>query len=373
MPHVVTNVQPVEWEAEQVYSEESGEKHDIIIRALNPDNLREVEEVVDLFTRDYGMSYPFKHVYDPSFWYSKQDEASEQENLISIVAVDDRRFVAHMGLRHEPGTGRIEMQLPAIHPAYRKQVFHMSRLFWRCILEQGKRQNWRLIYHHSLLAYPISQVVASKCFHSDTVAILPNSTPASKYRLLGVKKRTGRASLLINYNVLNERRVTPRVLHVPQHHAGMIEEIYQPLKLYRIFKTTQGAEQAVEPGETSGYEHGLSATVNESLNLQNLSIVPSELRTRDEGLERVFELGREDKNQLFVHVALTDPGCPKFCNTLESNGFRFCGVLPEAPAGDFIIFGKFENTDIKDVALYSPKAKALRNYMLTADRGRKFH
>lgn len=147
----------------------------LTVRATNPDNRIEASKLVELFTNAYGPSYFAKQVYDLDFWYAQDtEELSIREELISIIAEDNSRFVGHLALHKPPASGIVHLMLPAIHPAYRKYVFHLSRIFWRFVERLAERQDWQLLYHLTHVSHPVSQLVAAKCFRSLEVALLPN-------------------------------------------------------------------------------------------------------------------------------------------------------------------------------------------------------
>jgi hypothetical protein len=361
-----TELQPVAWEPKNVFSEETGKEEDIVIRALNPDNRREVEMLVELFVKNFGTSYPFQQVYDHEFWAAKSDDIENSDDgLISIVGVDEKRFVAHLALRPEKTYGRVEMLLPAIHPSYRKQVFKMSRLFWRCILEQAKRQNWSLIYHYSLISHPVSQLVSAKCFHSDPVLFLPNYIPSNQYRMTGMWRPNDQTSILVMYNVLQETAIEPVTLYPPVRHARMIEKIYQPLKLNRSFKILNENETSIlQFGKNISLHDSASSTFCiERFNLCHLMLTPSKLPSLEYAFDRIKEYTQNSEKKLFIHIALDDILCPILSKALELKGYKFCGALPLQDKHDYIVFGKFEHTDVKDLVLYSDQAKALRDYL----------
>lgn len=411
MAHSAGNLQAVEWEDDADYllggelSAVRSGQDEIVIRALNPDNAREAEELVELFQKNYGLSYPFQEVYNPHFWNSRVDvDEDVEESLVSIVAVDDKRFVGHMALRKEPGSTRMEMLFPAVHPVYRKKVFNMSRLFWRCILESARRQEWKVIYHYSLLSYPISQVVSAKCFRSDTVALLPSTTLAGQYRSLGIKRQSGRASFLVMYNMLRDTTIFPKMLYTPAEHAGMIEELYQPLKLNRNFrKHSEPVLQYTQQlhGQSHGSDNHLenvqmgngtyAVTIHPSpslskprnnvltpfslrqdpvLNHTFLTIHPSDLSSFSQVAEQVEDFRKTQPNQLFVLIALDDPECPSLVGELETFGYRFSGILPEVCQRDYLVFSEYQPDELKGLALYSPGSKILRNYMVSFAPGR---
>ncbi len=358
MSQIDSHHQTSPWEASSPPVDEAEHDEDLVIRALNPDNRRDTEQLIDLFFRSYGSSYPYKQVYEESFWLN---EAEDSDELISIVAIDDKRFVAHIALKPDRDRSRVEMLFSAIHPAYKKQVFKMSRLFWRCIYEQGKRHQWNVLYHYNFISHPMSQLVAAKCYRSETVALLPNYVPPHQYRATGMWRPNDRTSLLVMYNMLKDNSLHPLEIFPPTQHRKITETLYHSLGLNR---------QIVLNSATTGkklnryaQDDGIEMSCVDHFELCHLTVTPSALPNENYLVQRLGELGGDSRKKLFLHVALDDPRAPQICNLLELLGYRFCGILPLANNHDYMVYGKFEVNDLKDLTLYSPRAQSLRKYM----------
>ena len=65
-------------------------------RAVNSDNHLDAVRLVKLFESHYGVNFPFKRVYETDFWSHRLHNRPSVENLTSIVAVQEEKFIAHL-------------------------------------------------------------------------------------------------------------------------------------------------------------------------------------------------------------------------------------------------------------------------------------
>lgn len=338
----------------------------LAIKAVNPDNFREAGQLVELFTAAYGTSYFHKQVYDPHFWFAKDGTEEEEPQLTSIVALDENRFIGHLALKGAGEPGINQLLLPAVHPAYRKQVFEMSRVFWQCVESMARRQGWRLVYHFSHVAHPISQVVAAKCFRSVEVALIPNYILPARYHVMGMRRCKLRTSLVAMYNVFDTSALPTLTIYPPEHHADIIRELYYPLRLDRVFKQGADASPWRSPSHVGRQDgHSPSPLEAREFELDKLTIIPSQITNIEQLLRVAAEASKTRGRRLFIQIALDDPYCALTCRALESYGYRFCGVLPLLGGRDYILYSEFENEELEALTLYSHRAKALRAYLIS--------
>ncbi len=377
-PNNAAALNPVEWTPQLLLSSDTDEEQRIFIRAVNYDNNREVEQLVELFALHYGGSYPYRSVYSPDFWqqHSPQGQLSQGFNdvvdleqsrsLTSIVAVHGARFIAHLAVRSDLASGCSEVVFVALHPDFKKQIFRLGELFWEFMLEQARRQSWKLIFHYNLLSNPRAQVVASRCFHATEMALIPNLVSHARLKSGESAPRHERFSLLAMYHQLQPLPETVTI-YPPERHLRIIGELYKPLKLQRRIG---GPRPAAHTGnctdccESTSVLHG---SHQEQLGLYELDIEPSTVLCIAQVLDDLDSLAKtieRENRRLCVRVALDDPDCPSFCAALEKSGFRFCGILPIIDHHDRVIYTRFDPAELSVLQLVTERARALRDYMV---------
>lgn len=115
------------------------------IRALSSDNACDVTRVIELFRAHYAERYPLKAVYSQKFWESEED-ADFLNELTSVVILLEGEIVAHWAIRRSPAKRALEVLHPAMHPAFRDQVFQLNQMFWDHINQMAARQKLRVMY-----------------------------------------------------------------------------------------------------------------------------------------------------------------------------------------------------------------------------------
>ncbi|MCB0360155.1 MAG: GNAT family N-acetyltransferase, partial [Bdellovibrionales bacterium] len=334
------------------------------VRASNRDNRPEAEQIADLFFKHYGANFPVPSVYDPNFWSARDVECREEqpaERLTSIVAVHGERVIGHIALRRTRGSDEIELMYPALHPAYRRQLFSLSRRFWRCVTDIGSRQGWTLAFHYSLLSHPMWQLVANKCFSSVEMAVLPNS---SKQGFVLGPCQSSRSPLLVMINTFPEASRNAKRLHCPEHHRKFIEKLYRPLGLMRDFSSSpvRGVRANGVPAPL------ISPRVihKEGFGLYRLLLTPHDDLTPAMIERALSELSEEKLRRTCIEVSLEHAACPLVAGLVESMGFRMSGVLPGIEGRDSLLYALYDDSDLADLTLYSARAKYIRGYCLSA-------
>jgi len=346
------------------------------VRAVNRDNHYDVERLVELLETHYGNRYPSHKIYDPDYWSGSHEALENIDDLLGVIVVDGERFVAHIAIKHHQNRRHVEVLLPAIDPDYRNQLSKISHLFWKCIKEQAIRQNWSIVLHYALLQHPLSQVIVTKCFQFKETAIIPGAGCHAGSNGFSGKHAAGSTSLL-TYNVLSMSEDRLVRLHLPTQHASIIQELYQPFHLNRVFvdgsphdeKTPGEPYQVVfaSNGRGNSGEPGFSLFFVEHLLLYHLSLCPQAVISRERALNyiRLINDFIEQKGQkLCLRIALDDPECPDYSKLVEDMGYRFCGIQPMVNGHDFVLFSRFEDNEIEKLSLYTKRAKKLRNYLL---------
>ncbi len=335
-------------------------RSDIAITAVNHDNRRNAEQLSDLFRRCYGASYPAKEVYDPEHWYSPDNDCFNAELgrcMTSMVAAHGNRIVAHMALRHEPHSRRIEFLYPAIHPAYRKRVFEFCRLFWNTISDLAERQQWELVYFYNVLAHPMWQLVANKCFNSIETAIIPASINGGSF----ARRQDSRSSFLVMYNIFGAKHASPRPFFAPREHREFIASQFESAGLLRI-PGSSSADFKFHSSPELGTD-GASLVHKEGFGIYSVLVDPEKLRGLAEIDGCTQQLSQKQKERCILSIALDSEFAPEVCRYATENGYRFCGVQPLDYGRDRVIYSKFDPACLSSISLYSPHAKRLRDYL----------
>ena len=334
---------------------------EFVIRAISNDNHRDAERTAELFRQSYLTSYPVGDVYNPDFWLADPTnlDADELTPITSVVAVHRNRFVAHLGLKRRPLSETVEIVFPAIHPVYRAHVFTLSRLLWQSIEEQARRQRWHAIFHFSLMTHPMWQLIAAKCFGSQHVAIVPNERATA----VGIRRPESRRSFLIMFNTFNTSAIPRLVLYPPDRHADLLMKMYESLRIPRTFRRA-GADLSPQLVQNDMALEAPEMLKKMECNVQLLSLEAHHLCEGKALAATLSNVSRSDRTSTIIRVPLESPLCPSFCEYLEEQGMRLCGLLPMVNGTDSILYGAYEDSALDDLTLYSRDAKALRSYLL---------
>ncbi|MCB0325639.1 MAG: hypothetical protein KDD69_18785 [Bdellovibrionales bacterium] len=345
----------------------------LFIRALNNDNHHDATRLSDLFRHHYADNHPFRNVYDPNFWVHSRRSKIEPGGLISLVAEEDGKFIAHLGLDHNPLTNAVQVMLPAIHPRYKTAVFSIIRQFWAHIERHAARQQWSVVFGYNLSVQPLLQLLSAKCYHCEATALMPCSRVSYGFD----RKETiadPNSTMLVMCNVLHPGQSESTVLHPPGAHARKVRALYDAIGLRRTFHDVEASStfrEAVHTGQKWEQRKGFFARHLKRFGLFQLRVMPSAVSDQNAThalIDRIESQRTEKRHRLSIQVALDDPRCPEFSQELERRGYRFCGVLPLIALHDYIVFAKFDDSEIRRLTLYTEASKALRDYMLNSTR-----
>ncbi len=355
---------------------EAEEDGTLQLRALNIDNHVDAVRLVNLFQSHYLTDHPFKRVYQTDFWSTSMQTRFDYHGIVSMVAVKGEEFVAHLAYDCNPASGAVQLLLPAVHPSHRTRIFPLIRSFWRRLEQTAQRQNWRMVFTYNLTSQPLLQLLAAKCFHCETAALLP--CPACCREADSANGDTFRcSSVLVMCNVLQHNAASRQVLYPPEKHAAIIKEILDSLQLPRSFGRDDGENQLYAHDQLDLFPDHMTAEkpaklfgvqTLKSLGIYMVQINPEGLAEPEKAWELIDRLGHAPKTKnktLVVRVAMDDSRCPLFCRDLEERGFRFCGVFPMIDGHDYVAYSQFDNARIKRLTLYTERSKSLREYMLS--------
>jgi hypothetical protein len=353
--------------------EESAES--FYTRALNNDNHIDAVRLVKLFERHYGREHPYQKVYETDFWSTSMQTRLDNKGMVSIVAVRDDEFIGHLAFDHNPETGAAQLLLPAIDPEHRNKLFPMIRAFWRHIEQTAQRQQWKLITTFNLTSQPLLQLLAAKCFHCETTALLPSTGCIEQSDGIPNAETLQCSSVVVMFHIIQHHSLDSHILYPPLHHAEKVKEIMDGFNLPRVYALDyNGAEDAESGSDLSsaaacsiGDAKGFSLQSLKRLGIHVLQINPAALCNLPAAaslIERLENAPKIRRNTLIVQVAMDSPKCPALCEQLEERGYRFCGVSPLTGGHDFVAYARFEDAVIKRPTLYTERSKSLREYML---------
>ena len=329
------------------------------IKALNPDNLFEIEQLIQLYLRSYGNSYPHKGVYSSSYWIGQSRSLLRSQKFVNLAEYRNRKMVGHLGLRLDPAHGGAEIISLAVDPADRQNIFQTARQAWQLLERQAARHACRSIHFFCPLKHPALQVLARKCFHCWESAILPgylHSVPLP-WSSFGEKKEVG---VVVMQNFLQPELKPPLPIYPPERHFGMISHLYQTLGPNRDLRSAGTSPLKVEP---AGPASGIEVEYRRRYRAYHISIMPSQAPLS--GLEECLQrLGQTSDARIYLQVRLDNQNCPGICSFIESLGYHFCGVMPELKGHDYVIYARVDPTAALDEGLYSQHAKQLWKYIL---------
>ncbi len=341
------------------------------IRSLNHDNQVEINRLVNLYERTYDHSYPFQNVYNPNFWARQGESLSRSRKHIDILAVDGQSFVGHLGFRLDKLTRFSELAFIALAPENRGKIFSISRAAWKTFLRVAHHQNCRGVYHYCPISHPATQIISVKCFNTKELAILPGYIPASNIINQAITSDKGRISVLAMHSQLSADPSSSEVLYPPDCHRQFIERLYASISYPVRFAQTENLQctknklhsSAVESLKSSLSPKGMRVEYRRRFAVCNVFLQPSSIVSLSEVLASVKNLMGQQK-QVYLLLALDDPRCAPFCQSLEYSGFRFSGILPPIAGCHYIIYSVFSNETLQNLVLYSAQAKDLRSYLI---------
>jgi hypothetical protein len=325
------------------------------IKAINGDNEVQINQLVKLFERVYGDTFPIKSVYDAQFW-----KTHIGSRFVSLGAFREGQLIAHLAACPDNDNPRhIQMCFPICSPAHCHLVASLGSSAWKFFQRQAVRQDWEMIYYFVLGNVPDMQLLADRVFCSSEVAFCPEYFPATNLRPRGVRESQLFASGERSHIAITQRVLRPqgksKSLHVPDRHREMVQHLYHPLKLKREFLSSSQVVEFTFPADAEGFERNYF---------------------RETGVEHIFvqpglassntpqsTFSRPGVDTCYMFVNMEDPTCPEFCDRIEAAGYRFCGVLPLVKNRDSIIFYRGKGLSIgKEEMFFSPRSRMLASY-----------
>lgn len=336
----------------------------IKIKALSPDNAVAIRGLIRLFSHVYGGTFPVKGVYDPAFW-----AAQLGKRFVSIVAEDGGDIVAHLAV-HRDGTNPVDsfISLAVIDPAYRHSTNEIAQEAGAMIRGLARRQGWCSCTAFVYEDVRAMQAISDSIVRSKEVAILPGYLPASPVKARGERlshkrfhaERGSRRHGLVTQRIFNPATVAPLTIYVPDRHREICRLLYAPLGLERRMAPNS-------PGHSGVVSTGaIERSYHRGLGTYHTFVTPSGVSSHT-SLE---PNGWDGSKALFVYADLGDPRCPDFAESLENQGYRFCGIVPLVRGRDSIVFFKETEPYLDRTPFESPRARMLSRYIETYDIAR---
>lgn len=293
------------------------------LRPLNPDNLNEVTQLVNLFRQIDD--YPIKNVYQPQFWTKHAGS-----RFISIQIFDDKDLIGHFALSYEK-TKRSVVQLGLIAILGNSKSFQAKVISEiKTLLQQvSDRQKFEIIYSFVFEQNSLAQRLATE-LGLITSAICPSYVIASDAE---------RLSISICQKVINP----PEKLKVftPNAHHEIIKKIYNTIKIDREISSTATISKKLK----SDQHAAIQSRYFQANLVEHIFVRPSLLNKKFD----ISQPADQQKQALsrYIFVNAHDPEAINFCEMIEKQNYIFCGVTPQIEGCDSLLFWKGpQNTQI---------------------------
>ena len=327
------------------------EKIEYDVRALQP---AEAIEVSRCAYKSHGYTFFDEHIYYPD----RLIELNESGEMMSAVAVTKAGdFMGHAALVYpEPGAKIAELTFVFVNLEYRGQGC-MNRL---CdFLFNSKAHRLSGIYAYAVSNHVFTQKVMMKHGFGDCCIDLATSPATWEFK--GMAENTQRISVIMSFKYLEPP--LRLVLHPPAHHREMIEACYRNIGASHLFAEPGAAPEP--PAEESRIDCRIFAS--ESCGEIHL-LRPGRNAVREVRLAlKAMCLKQVASISLFLNLA--DPAACHLTAELETLGFFFAGILPQAAVGEALVLQYLNNVelDYAKIQAHSDMAKRLLSYIQERD------
>jgi anti-sigma regulatory factor (Ser/Thr protein kinase) len=323
---------------------------DLIIRLFTAADAIEISKVA---YKTYGYSYS-SFVYHPD----QIVEMNRDGRMVSLVAVDPaNRLMGHICLKRFAANSRTgEAMALFVQPEHRRLGLALSlNLALKNTASGLGLESW---YVHAVAGHSLSQGMRERlALHPCGIMLGALPRKLEFRQLTGVMK--DKVSVLVMWGALKPRGLRP--IFCPKRHAEKIEEIYRGLGL----ACPPGGEEAqpTQPAE-------LHAEINEVFNVAELEIFgrAEEVEARLKRELRRLTLQRLDV--IYAVIDLENSTAPKLCDLMESLGFFFSGVVPDALRGRDALVMQYLNNyapDYDAIVLAAEDSRRLLAYVRACD------
>ncbi len=341
----------------------------ISFRALNSDNDSEVIQVMRLFERSYGKSFPLVSVYDQKFW-----KTHSGSRFTSLIALDGYKVIAHLAIRPDrENPSHVQICLPVCDPDYHSLHEALHAELIALVERQSVKQGWRMMYYHVVTSLPEMKFVANSVLEAKEVAIWPFCLPPTADSGSDTRHHVLVAQKMLPSGATQKKSTSSNnVLFAPEWHLDVCRSIYSSLEIKKAISAERIQD---EPSLEMAYPADRRAVETRSYRrtgivLSNIepSLVSSFKRT-------VVSLLEQPCPWQFVAVNMRDVKTPAFCQVLEENGFRFCGVLPYHRNRHSIVYACQRSNKISAKELLVPDsalAQYIENYRIDSEQDRSW-
>lgn len=335
---------------------------EIVFKAVSPDNGLHVKRIVELFRRAYGEDFPVRQVYTPEFWRSRIGN-----RLTSFVAERDGKFVGHLAACPDRENSKhVQICVPAFDPELGSETTQVAKQLWEMIERVAQRQDWKAAYKFLISSLPEVEQLVSKVFGFTDIAIYPGCTvPRAAMRTKASKNGSkGHANYRLHPPVLVTERTflheseNDITVYAPAQHAEIIKFLYEPLKLSRQF--CAGTEKDNNTPILSADSQALEVSSFPHSGIAHLFIQPSLLQGFSSS---IFDFSGHQFDDYIVFANLFDSQTPQFCNFLEDQGLRFCGIVPLLNGRDNVVYAHTGSGLLEKASFSSKRAQKLVKYI----------
>lgn len=322
------------------------DSHHVQVRALNPDNHRELEALAALASGAEGADGAGRS--GKRFWLALTESACTERRYTGLLAWTGDRLVGHLGLEIVPQRKTI-----AIHHLMVSGGNEDSRRsVGRALLETVRAQADRLQIGSAVLfsrqTAPETAAVIDTVFAGVHVATLPScgSADAGFDRTVDV--------FLVPLADEKQSSVH-RVVYPPLSHLPLVNAIYKRLPLTRELGATVPLERAGQPPlqldvRCREAEAHCRTGYLRNLGLHYVYLEPG-ARSVTDHLRLCAELigsQRLARRPCITLIPITRPGSDAMLEPLEQHGWQVVGLLPEYLGEDLLVLAKEPRSSTED-------------------------
>jgi len=307
-------------------------------KALNADDDSEVLQLVRLFQRVYGDSFPLAPVYSAKFW-----KVHAGTRFTSLLAMQGRKVSAHLAIRPDRDNPlHIQIYLPACDPEFIAAGQEHHQQLVNLIKRQAERHGWQMLYCYLINNVQPMRFLAEDLFQTQEVAIWPKSLPELQIgRATGSAEQNSlRRHVIVTQRLLNgasQAGLEETPLYVPEWHRQVCAWLYSNLGLTRLFCTdfdhTRVKQQFLPT--FSADRRSIETRTYRQTKVTLSCVEPNLIGDFRQALR---QLEQATGYYHYVSVNMQDPATPAFSAALEESGYRFCGVLPFHRGKESIIY-----------------------------------
>jgi hypothetical protein len=304
--------------------------------------------ITELVQRIYGAHYSYRdELYHPE----EITQLNQTGQLISVVALDPAgTLVGHCGIMRGDLGPVAETGESMVDPAHRSH--HLMHRMRELLYKEAPPAGIVALHGSPVANHTFSQKVY-EAFGSHPCGIFLGLLPRTFENLS--QPLTQRLSDVNYFKFLAPP--TPSIVHAPERHRPMIEQIYAQFAVPVEFQPggPLSGEGSVVTTYTSALEHGLIQVRRAGTK------VPEEVRRSRAALCEQLRAGA-----VFLELPLDQPGTPELCRRAEEDGFFFSGIGPLAgPTGDVLrLQYLYEPLDTTQVQIENPFARELLKYIV---------